>query len=169
VAVLKEMREFVSGERPRRLGFSFSFAFRGLVVFHRGSAQFSSLKHDWMDAPGPNSRTLYQSWKAAQKALDKALSFADERMGWSRRLLLPSTNALIVLAASLDKVDLQVGPDDEQQMKRWLCLTAMRGPFQGSVETTINRFLRALSSSSRDERDPILSSATGRRLVRLTL
>lgn len=149
VLVLKVMREFVSGERPQRLGFSFSFAFRALVVFHRGSAQFSSLKHDWMDAPGPDGRTLHQSWKAAEKALDSALSFADERMGWSRRLLLPSINALIVLAAALDKADLQTGPDDEQQMKRWLCLTAMRGTFQGSVETTINRFLRALKESRR--------------------
>ena len=149
VAVLKEMREFVSGERQRRLGFSFSFAFRALVVFHRGSAQFSSLKADWMDAPGPDGRTLQQSWKAARKALEGALVFADERMGWSRRLLLPSTNALIVLAAALDKADLQVGPDDEQQLKRWLCLTAMRGTFQGSVETTINRFLRALKESKR--------------------
>jgi hypothetical protein len=149
VAVLKEMREFVSGQRPRRLGFSFSFAFRALVVLHRGSAQFASLKHDWMDAAGPDGRTLYQSWKAAQKALDSALLFADERMGWSRRLLLPSTNALIVLAAALDKGDFQTGRDDEQQMKQWLCLTALRGTFQGSVETTINRFLRALRESKR--------------------
>jgi hypothetical protein len=149
VIVLKAMREFVSGDRPERLGFSFSFAFRALVVFHRGSAQFSSLKPDWMEAAGPDGRSLYQSWKAAQKALDAALLFADERMGWSRRLLLPSANALIVLAAALDRVEVKPGSEDEQRVKQWLCLTALRGTFQGSVETTINRFLRALKESKR--------------------
>ena len=149
VAVLKAMREFVSGERAQRLGFGFSFAFRALVVLHRGSAQFSSLKPDWMDAPGLDGRTLFQSWKAAQKAIDAALEFADVQMGWSRRLLVPSTNALIVLAAALDKADYRTGPDDEQQIKKWLCLTALKGTFQGSVETTINRFLRALKESRR--------------------
>jgi hypothetical protein len=149
VNVLKSMREFVAGDRPQRLGFSFSFAFRALVVFHRGAAQLSTLKQDWMEAPGPNGRNLYQSWKAAQRAIDAALVFADEKMGWSRRLLLPSTNALIVLAAALDKADLHVTVEDERDVKRWLCLTALRGTFQGSVETTMNRFLRALRESRR--------------------
>ena len=147
VRVLKAMREFVSGDRTQRLGFGFSFAFRALVVFHRGSAQFASLKHDWMESPGPDGRTLYQSWKAAEQALTSALSFADVKMGWSRRLLLPSTNALIVLAAALDKTDARTMADDEQLFKRWLCLTALRSTFQGSVETTINRFLKALRES----------------------
>jgi hypothetical protein len=149
VKVLKVMREFVSGERPQRLGFGFSFAFRALVVFHRGSAQFSSLKPDWMDSPGPDGRTLYQSWKAAEQAIDKALGFADVQMGWSRRLLLPSTNALIVLGAALDKAEIRAGSEEEQLIKRWLCLTALRGTFQGSVETTINRFLKAVRESRR--------------------
>jgi hypothetical protein len=145
--VLKAMREFVAGDRTQRLGFGFSFAFRALVVFHRGTAQFNSLKHDWMDAAGPDGRSLYQSWKAAQQALEAALQFADERMGWSRRLLLPSTNALIVLAAAIDKGDARALTEDEQLLKRWLCLTALRSTFQGSVETTINRFLKALRES----------------------
>jgi len=149
VAVLKAMREFVSGDRPQRLGFSFSFAFRALVVFHRGSAQFSSLKPDWMDAAGPDGRSLYQSWKAAQNALDASLSFADEQMGWSRRLLLPSANALIVLATALDRGEIKSGSEDEQRIKQWLCMTALRGTFQGSVETTINRFLRSLRETRR--------------------
>lgn len=147
VRVLTAMREFVSGDRPRRLGFGFSFAFRALVVFHRESAQFASLKPDWMDAPGPDGRTLEQSWKRAAEALDASLAFADKTMGWSRRLLLPSTNALIVLAAALDKGGLQPNADEEQRFKQWLCLTAMRGTFQGSVETTINRFLRQVRES----------------------
>src|SRR5262249_8273945 len=54
VKVLKKMREFVAEKRPKRLGFGFSFAFRTLVVFHRGSARFRTLPDDWVNAPGPN-------------------------------------------------------------------------------------------------------------------
>jgi hypothetical protein len=142
--VLKKMRDFVSGELCQRLGFGFSFAFRGLVVFHRDTAQFNTLKSDWIEVPGPHGRTLRASWQAAEHAIEKALSFADERMGWSRRILVPSANALIVLAAAFDKANLKVTAETEQLYRRWLCLTALRRNFQGSVETTINRFLRAI-------------------------
>ena len=148
VNVLKHMREFVAADRPKRLGFGFSFAFRALVVFHRESAQFTSLKADWMDAPGPHGRSLEKSWEAAAAALDEALKFADETMGWSRRLLLPSTNALIVLAVAIDRADRRQSSRNERLFRRWLCLTALRNVFQGSVESTMNRFVRALRQSS---------------------
>lgn len=150
VKVLKDMREFVSRECPQRLGFGFSFAFRALVVFHREAAQFSTLKADWMDVPGPHGRSLAASWHAADRALSKALSLVDQRMGWSRRALLPSANAVIVLAAALDKADFKVDANAEQLYRRWLCLTALRSAFQGSVETTINRFLRAIRESKKE-------------------
>lgn len=156
VTVLKHMREFVSGDRPQRLGFGFSFAFRALVVFHRESAQFSKLKPDWMEAPGPDGRSLQQSWKATERAVTEALRFADQEMGWSRRLLLPSANALIVLAAAMDRANLRFSPKDEQRLRRWLCLTALRGVFQGSVETTINRFLRSMKDLRRPPTSALL-------------
>ena len=89
VDVLKSMREFVTGECPQRLGFGFSFAFRALVVFHRESAQFSTLNPDWMDSPATHGRSLRESWRATERAIEKALGFVDKRMGWSRRALLP--------------------------------------------------------------------------------
>ncbi|MFI5458772.1 MAG: hypothetical protein ACHRXM_25370 [Isosphaerales bacterium] len=150
VDVLTSMREFVTGERPQRLGFGFSFAFRALVVFHRESAQFSKLKPDWMDAPAQHGRSLRESWRATARAIDKALCFVDERMGWSRRALLPSANAVIVLAAALDRAEFKVSADAEQLYRRWLSLTALRGVFRGSVETTINRFHRAIRESQRE-------------------
>jgi hypothetical protein len=149
VDVLKAMREFVTNARAVRLGFGFSFAFRALVVFHRESAQFTSLKPDWMDVSGPHGRSLTRSWHATAKAIDAALVFVDERMGWSRRALVPSANAVIVLAAALDRGDFRLSADDEQLYRRWLCLTALRGVFQGSVETTINRFYRAVRKANR--------------------
>ena len=71
VNVLAEMREFVGSERQRRLGFGFSFAFRALVLFHRQSAQFATLRPRWVDAPGPHKRSLMESWNATAKAVDK--------------------------------------------------------------------------------------------------
>ena len=158
VDVLKNMRAFVTGERQQRLGFGFSFAFRALVLFHRGSAQFNSLKPDWMDVPGPHGRTLAQSWRAAARAIDRTLSFVDEEMGWSRRTLVPSSNAIIVLATALDKAECRLGPDEELLYRRWLCLTALRGVFQGSVETTINRFCRAIRETRGSAAKAILNA-----------
>lgn len=150
VDVLKRMRDFVTDQRPRRLGFGFSFAFRALVVIHRENAQFNKLKPDWMDAAGPFGRSLAASWGVTERAIKEALDFIDERMGWSRRGLLPSANAVIVLAAGLEKADFKLTSNAELLYRRWLCLTALRGVFQGSVETTINRFNRAIREAKND-------------------
>jgi hypothetical protein len=158
VEVLKSMREFATGERPQRLGFGFSFAFRALVLFHRESAQFKTLKPDWMDTPGPHGRSLRDSWRATERAIDEALSFVDERMGWSRRALLPSANAVIVLAAAFNKAEFKRNAEAEQLYRRWLCLTALRGVFQASVETTINRFHRAVRESNREPAEALVGA-----------
>jgi hypothetical protein len=102
-----------------------------------------------MDTPGPHGRSLSNSWRATERAITEALAFVDQHMGWSRRALLPSANAVIVLAAALEKAAFKVGDDNEQMYRRWLCLTALRGVFQGSVETTINRFHRAIRESKK--------------------
>lgn len=145
VKVLQRMRDFVSEERPHRLGFGFSFAFRALVVFHRGSAQFKSLPADWIDSEGPHRSSLAETWDETQDSLSEALRFVDEKMAWSRRAFVPSANAIIVLAYALSKAGAgRIAPDAEKKYRKWLCLIALRGLFQGSVETTINRFVRAV-------------------------
>lgn len=160
VDVLKNMREFVTGKQPQRLGFGFSFAFRALVLFHRENAQFSRLKPDWMEIPGPHGRSLAQSWRATERAINEALSFVDERMAWSRRALVPSANAIIVLAAALDKGEFKLGAENEQLYRRWLCLTALRGVFQGSVETVINRFHRAIREAKKSVANALVEALT---------
>ena len=146
VDVLKRMRSFVSGDMPTRLGFGFSFAFRALVLFHQGSAQFKSLKPDWVNATGAYNRSLAKSWEATEKALIRALRFVDE-IGWCRRALVPSAIAIIVFAAALDKDGLELSERDRQLYTRWLCLTALRNAFQSSVETTINKYYRSIRES----------------------
>ncbi len=157
VDVLKRMREFVAGDVPRRLGFGFSFAFRALVVFHRESAQFTALKPGWIE-PATRGRSLVDSWRSAERALSQVLTFVDQRMGWARKGLLPSANSLIVLAAAFDKAGSRPDAEAEQRYRRWLCLTALRQVFQGSVETTINRFLRAIRDFRGDPSKALLDA-----------
>jgi hypothetical protein len=111
-----------------------------------------------MDTPGPHGRSLAQSWRATELAINEALKFVDQRMGWSRRELLPSTNAVIVLGAALDRDELKLSADNEQLYRRWLCLTALRGVFQGSVETTIDRFHRAIRESKKGAAKSLLEA-----------
>ena len=161
VDVLKAMRKFVAEERPRRLGFGFSFAFRALVVFHRGAAQFNSLRPDWVTTPGVHGKPLAISWRDTERALSRALAMVDEHMGWSRRALLPSANSVVVLAVAMHRAGKETA-DDLQQYRQWLCLTALRGVFQGSVETTINRFCREVRES-KDRPSAALLQALKRR------
>ena len=161
VKVLKKMREFVAEDRPKRLGFGFSFAFRALVLFHRGSARFRTLPPEWVNAPGPDKRSLADSWEATRKALSQALKFIDEDMGWSLRTLVPSANAVIVLSYAFDKAQSAPPIDDAKKRYRsWLCLTALRGVFQSSVETTIDRFSRKICDSKKHPATALLDALT---------
>ena len=149
VNVLKKMREFVAQESPKHLGFGFSFAFRALVVFHTGSARFKALPPDWVNSPSLNNSSLAESWEDASAALMQALTFIDRKMVWSSRALVPSANAIIVLAYSMDKARFaspanSTDSDDERNYRSWLCMTALRGVFKNSIETTIDRFARSM-------------------------
>jgi hypothetical protein len=165
--VLTEMQTFLRQERPHRLGFGFSSALRALVLFHLGATKFGSLAADWVDRPGPGNGKLADSWKLAEKALDRALEFADLRLGWSRRSLLPSVNALICLAAALVKTEGDLKPASETAIRRWLCLTGLRGTFQTSVETKLNRFYRAVERSKENPVNALLEAMPRRERGRI--
>lgn len=173
VAVLEKMREFVSEHdgksRVAQVGFNFGFAFRALVVFHTGNAQFGKdTREDWAAPRG--GRKLMSSWLRAQRSLAKAIEFVDVELGWSRRGLLPSANALIPMAVALDKAGNKMNRRDKLNYTRWLCLTALHGIFGGSVETTINHFVREvnkpggiaserlLAALAKTNRRPVMSS-----------
>ena len=148
VSVLEQIRAFVGEHdqqgRAARVGFNFGFAFRALVVFHTGNAKLGdNQKADW--ARTRDGRTLKQSWQRAQQGLARAIEFVDTELGWSRRGLLPSANALIPMAAAIDKAGRQMTKTDKLNYTRWLCLTALRGVFGSSVETKINDFVREVN------------------------
>ena len=143
VDVLQDIQSFVGKPLPTALGFGFSFAFRALVVFHKGTAQFNSLKSTWADDVGDRGQDLKDSWKEAEHGLIAAMKFVDH-LGWSRKPLLPSCNALIPLAYALKKLDGEPNQAEVEILTQWLCLAALRSVFQGSVETTINGYLRKI-------------------------
>jgi hypothetical protein len=161
VAVLEKMREFVGEHdgksRVAQVGFNFGFAFRALVVFHTGTAQLGKdTRADWAAPRG--GRKLVSSWLRAQRSIAKAIEFVDVELGWSRRGLLPSANALIPMAVALDKAGNKMNKRDRLNDRRWLCLTALRGVFGGSVETTINHFAREVKKGGATPSERLLGA-----------
>jgi hypothetical protein len=52
------------------------------------------------------------------------------------------------------------GSEAEQKYRRWLILATLRGIFQGSVETTINRFVRAIRDTRKQPATALLEALT---------
>ncbi len=148
VDVLQEIQSFVEDSQPVALGFGFSFAFRALVVFHKGTAQFKQLSSSWADTEGDRGQSLRESWREAAHGLRAAIKFVDS-LGWCRKPLLPSCNALIPLAYALHKLGKEPNAAERDVIKRWFCLAALRGVFRGSVETTIGKHLRKIKEAKR--------------------
>jgi hypothetical protein len=146
VEVLQELRAFVEKPSANAIGFGFSFAFRALVVFHRGNAQYKYLSRAWTEEKGDRGQSLADSWKEAQIGLNKAIDVVSQ-LGWSRKPLLPSCNALIALAYSLHRVERDLKDQEHKDVLQWLCCSALRGVFTGSVETTLNKHLREIKSA----------------------
>lgn len=165
VEVLQEIQTFVNELKPTALGFGFSFAFRALVVFHKGTAQFNQLPSNWADAEGDRKQSLRDSWGEAERGLRAAMKFVDS-IGWCRKPLLPSCNALIPLAYALHRLGREPNAEEREVIKRWFCLAALRGVFRGSVETTINKHLRNIKDGKRPV-DGLMESLTANQIRRL--
>lgn len=148
VEVLQQIQSFVNEQLPTALGFGFSFAFRALVVFHKGTAQFNQLPASWADTEGDRGQSLRDSWREAEKGLRAAMAFVD-RLGWSRKPLLPSCNALVPLAYALQRLGREPNETERDEITRWFCLAALRGVFKGGVETTINKHLRGIKDGKK--------------------
>ncbi|MCS7315979.1 MAG: DUF262 domain-containing protein, partial [Bryobacterales bacterium] len=142
--VLNQMRSFVNQELARRMGFGFSFAFRALALFHLGHGRIAKLAPGWVQLPGANGQTLTETWQAVERAMAEAMNFVHTHLHWSTRALLPSANALILVAWSIAQEGGRVSPRSQELYRRWLCLTALRGVFRGAVDTTMGRFLKSV-------------------------
>lgn len=151
------MRDFVHIDDQKRLGLNFVFATRALITVHRNSASFSTLPKDW--AMGPND--INKSWETTKTGLERAINFVREELGWTTRRWLPSANALIPLAYLL--ANRRILKKEMKDIRRYLCITGIRGLFRGSVESTINKYIgpvRRATSTSQKRASLILKIVT---------
>jgi hypothetical protein len=132
------MRKFVQSDNQRKLGLNFVFATRALITAHRDNSSFSDLPDKWTIL---GNMDINDSWNAAQHGLSEAVEFVRDELGWCSRRWLPSANALIPLAYLLRDREGGFLNNEYLDIRRYLCITGIRGLFRGSVESTINKFI----------------------------
>lgn len=135
--IVPKMRQLVQSDDQRKLGLNFVFATRTLITAHRDNSSFSKLPKNW----ATGDRDINESWKAAEHGLSEAVAFVRDELGWCTRRWLPSANALIPLAYMLRDRDGGFTANEHEDIRRYLCITGIRGIFRGSVESTINKFI----------------------------
>lgn len=127
----------MQSDDQRKLGLNFVFATRTLITVHRDNSSFSKLPKNWATGDGD----INESWKAAEQGLSEAVAFVRNELGWCTRRWLPSANALIPLAYMLRDRDGGFTAKEHEDIRRYLCITGIRGMFRGSVESTINKYI----------------------------
>jgi hypothetical protein len=135
--IVPKMRDFVQSEAQRKLGLNFVFATRALITAHRDSSSFSDLPKSW----ATGDKDINESWKGAQHGLAETVEFVRNKLGWNTRRWLPSANALIPLSYLLRDRKGGFTEKEYEEVRRYLCVTAIRGLFRGSVESTINKYV----------------------------
>ncbi len=136
--IVPKMRQFVQSDNQRKLGLNFVFSTRALITAHRDNSSFSDLPKHWTTL---GEKDINESWKAAEHGLSEAVAFVRDELGWNTRRWLPSANALIPLAYMLRDRDRGFMKNEHEDIRRYLCITGIRGLFRGSVESTINKFI----------------------------
>jgi hypothetical protein len=134
--IVPKMRQFVQSDDQRKLGLNFVFATRALITAHRDNSSFSDLPKNWA-----TSGDINESWKAAEHGLSEAIAFVRDKLGWTTRRWLTSANALIPLAYMLRDRDGGFTANEHEDVRRYMCITGIRGLFRGSVESTINKYI----------------------------
>lgn len=152
--IVPKMRDFVQSDNQRKLGLNFVFATRALVTAHRDNSSFSDLPKKWTTL---GNKDINESWKATEHGLSESVSFVRNELGWCTRRWLPSANALIPLAYILRDRDGGFMKNEYEAIRRYLCITGIRGLFRGSVESTINKFISPVRKvSSKKQRKALL-------------
>jgi hypothetical protein len=148
------MRWFVQQHEHQALGLNFVFLTRTLLTVHTGNARFSQKQDALKSNIWENGdRSIGESWAATHQALEQTIKFVREEMGWTNRRWLPSANALIPVVYLLQSKGGKITQSDRRDLREYLCLTGLRGLFRGSVETTINGYIRPVrKAESRAQR-----------------
>ncbi len=129
---------------PERLGLHFVFATRALITNYRNSSRFDKLPKDWASKDGD----INEVWDSTESALSFVVSAVRDQFGWTTRPWLPSANALIPLCYLLRDRSGGFFDSEVEPVRRYLCLTGLRGLFRGSVETTIDKFISPIKNAT---------------------
>lgn len=144
-SIVPKMRKFVQSDNQQRLGLNFVFATRALVTAHRDNSSFSDLPEKWTIL---GNTDIKESWKSAEHGLSESVAFVRNELGWCTRRWLPSANALIPLAYMLRDRDGGFLKNEYEDIRRYLCITGIRGLFRGSVESTINKYISPIRKTT---------------------
>ncbi|MFC1812857.1 DUF262 domain-containing protein [Thermodesulfobacteriota bacterium] len=154
VDLLPKMRKFMMSDKSRALGYDFAFIVRCLATLHRDSANLlleTKTKSNFFQ--DKNGRNIKQTWEATRKCLESVNDFVINEMGWTTRRWLPSTNALIPIAYLVQhNHGSKIINKDKDFIKQFLCLSALRKLFSGSVDTTINKYVNPIKNATKDNR-----------------
>jgi len=141
--VLRHMRKFLRRDDIRPYRWGMDFLTRILVTFHRNDASFFSgakSSKTWSFKGGKAG--AMRSWEQAEKSLLGVISILRNNIGWAERRWLPSANMLIPVAYAIRDTRRTMNDGDIDAIRSFLCVTAVSGVSQGSVESTINTYLR---------------------------
>jgi hypothetical protein len=127
-----------------RYPFTMPFLIQSLAAVHKGKMQFKSPYEIW---DGTNDYSIRQSWKKAEKGIDKTIEFLSGTIKWDSIQWLPSINALLPIIYILSNT--KFSSKERKIAKKWLILSTAHAYFSGSVYTTLDKILRKLSKNNR--------------------
>ena len=159
-SVLPRMREFMKKTDVQSLGLNFLFLTRVLATLQRGDSSFISDKKKrgertfWSPCDREDGRPVNANWTASEKALNEVVRIVRDELGWTTRRWLTSANALIPIAYLIKWKPNRLTQNDKESIRNYLGIGGVRKLFHGSVETTINHYVRAVKNV-RDEGKPL--------------
>jgi hypothetical protein len=163
------MRKFVNEPETKKLGLNIVFATRTLMTLHRGSSRFTTEKSQRGESgfwkPCDEGGEIGTNWRTADRCLREIRSFLRDDLGWCQRRWLPSANALIPIAYLLKHKGGSLSERDKEWLKQYLGIVGVRHLFHGTVETTINDYIRPIKNANK-ENQPVTAELLVNQIAR---
>jgi hypothetical protein len=136
------------------------FLVQCLLAVHTGRFRIPDPDQFWV---GVKPAEIEESWTRTERGVAKLIEFLTGTVRWNSEAQIPSFLALIPLIVILSRGDTWT-VEDKRLARSWLLLACIHGYFSGSVETQLDKVLRALESKPTVKQ---LWTATQRRLRKL--
>lgn len=138
----KEIRQ--AQNRWKDFRFTMPFLVQCLLAVHTGRFRLKDTEQFWADA---KPSEVKDSWRKTERAIAKLIEFLTGTVRWTSAALIPSFNALIPLVVVLARGN-SWSLEDRRLARRWLILASVHGYFSGSVQTELDKVLRAVESNA---------------------